>query len=77
MMRDIGGNPVPKRGGGFWDHYKEVTEAVNGLRKQVAKLERELANNPSLSATARSQMQQSVDTARSYISRVESIIRSH
>jgi filamentous hemagglutinin len=32
-------NPVPKRQGGFYNHAKEVNEAINGLRNQLRVLE--------------------------------------
>jgi|GEM_PF-1725848 len=38
-LTDMLGNPVPKRNGGFYDHAKEVNEAVNGLHKRATVLE--------------------------------------
>jgi filamentous hemagglutinin len=37
-LRDMLGNPVPKPGGGFYDHAGEVNQAVNGLRKALRTL---------------------------------------
>ena len=33
------GNPVPKPGGGFWDHVQEMNNSLRGLRKHVKTLE--------------------------------------
>jgi len=38
-LRDMVGNPVPKPGGGYWDHVREVNEAIGGLRKRAKTLE--------------------------------------
>ncbi len=48
LIRDLSGNEVPKPGGGHYQHYKEVTEALHGLKVKVASLERSLGN-PKLS----------------------------
>jgi len=76
LMRDVSNNPVPKPGGGHFQHYKEVTDAVNGLRGAVRSLEGSL-RNPNLSPAARVQIERSVETAKNYMTRVEKIIRSH
>jgi RHS repeat-associated protein len=38
-ISDMVGNPVPKRGGGYYDHAREVNQALNGLRNQIRRLE--------------------------------------
>jgi filamentous hemagglutinin len=38
-VRDALGNPVPKPGGGYWNHMQEVNEALRGLRNQAKALE--------------------------------------
>lgn len=37
-LRDVTGNPVPKPGGGFWDHAQEMNNSLRGLRNAVDKL---------------------------------------
>jgi hypothetical protein len=37
-LRDVTGNPVPKPGGGFWDHAQEMNNSLRGLRNAVEKL---------------------------------------
>jgi hypothetical protein len=76
MIRDVSRNPVTKPGGGVWDHYKEVTEAVGGLRNVVAALEGSL-KNPNLAPAVRAEIEQAIQQANNYIQRIEAIIRSH
>jgi hypothetical protein len=38
-LRDALGKPVPKPGGGYWNHLQEVKEALRGLRNQAKALE--------------------------------------
>ena len=38
-LRDMIGNPVPKPGGGFWDHVSEMNNTLRGLRKHAKTLE--------------------------------------
>ena len=38
-LRDMTGNPVPKPGGGFWDHAQEMNNSLRGLRKHAKTLE--------------------------------------
>ena len=38
-LRDMVGNPVPKPGGGFWDHAQEMIDSLRGLRKHAKTLE--------------------------------------
>jgi hypothetical protein len=37
------GTRIPKPGGGYWDHLKEVTEAQAGLQRYVEGLKRKLS----------------------------------
>jgi hypothetical protein len=76
LTRDVSRNPVPKPGSGSWDHFKEVTEAVRGLKNQVQGLQKSLGN-PRLDAQARTEIQNAIDKAQMYITRVENIIKSH
>jgi RHS repeat-associated protein len=76
LTRDVSRNPVPKPRGGSWDHFKEVTEAVKGLKREIQGLNRSL-RNPNLDPAARTEIQQAIDKAQNYVTRVENIIRSH
>ena len=76
LMRDVSNNPVTKPGGGTWNHYQEVTDAVRGLQNTVRALEGSL-KNPNLAPAARAEIEQAVQAATNYITRVEKIIASH
>jgi Bacterial toxin 28 len=47
-LRDMMGNPVPKPGGGYYDHLQELTNALQGLRRQADVLQG--VNNPAAQA---------------------------
>jgi filamentous hemagglutinin len=38
-LRDMIGNPVPKPSGGYWDHVREVNEAIRGLWRHLKTLD--------------------------------------
>ncbi|MBL6707632.1 MAG: hypothetical protein ISQ06_16095 [Planctomycetaceae bacterium] len=38
-LKDMAGNPVPKPGGGYWDHLQEMNNSLRGLRKHAKTLE--------------------------------------
>ncbi|HXQ71108.1 MAG TPA: polymorphic toxin type 28 domain-containing protein, partial [Pyrinomonadaceae bacterium] len=76
LTRDVSRNPVPKPGGGQWDHFKEVTEAVKGLKREIQSLKGSL-KNPRMDAATRGEIQCAIDKAQNYVTRVEKIIRSH
>lgn len=38
-LKDMAGNPVPKPGGGYWDHLKEMNDMLRGLRNHAKTLE--------------------------------------
>jgi len=37
-LRDMAGNPVPKPSGGYWDHLKEMSDTLRGLRNHAETL---------------------------------------
>jgi RHS repeat-associated protein len=76
LTRDLSGNPVPKPGGGSWQHFKEVTEAIKGLKNEIQGLKKSL-RNPNMDPGAANDIQCAIDKAQNYITRVEKIIRSH
>jgi filamentous hemagglutinin len=38
-VADQMGSPIPKRGGGYWDHAKEMQDTLRSLRKNAATLD--------------------------------------
>ncbi|MGY2292799.1 polymorphic toxin type 28 domain-containing protein [Pseudomonas sp. SDO528_S397] len=37
-LKDMAGDPVPKPGGGYWDHMKEMNDTLRGLRNYAETL---------------------------------------
>ncbi|WP_223458045.1 MULTISPECIES: polymorphic toxin type 28 domain-containing protein [unclassified Pseudomonas] len=37
-LKDMAGTPVPKPGGGYWDHLKEMNDMLRGLRNHAGPL---------------------------------------
>ena len=63
-LRDMAGDPVPKPGGGYWDHLKEMNDLLRGLRNHTETLKG--VTEPAAVATR----QRALDT----ISRIESAL---
>ncbi|NNB72486.1 hypothetical protein HBO28_28410 [Pseudomonas fluorescens] len=63
-LKDMAGNPVPKPGGGYWDHLNEMNDTLRGLRNHADTLKG--VNEPSAQAAR----QRAVDT----IDRIESAL---
>lgn len=76
LIRDVSRNPVPKPGGGHFDHFKEVTEAIKGLKNEIRSLRKSM-RNPRMDAATREEIQCAIDKAHNMITRVEKIIKSH
>jgi hypothetical protein len=64
-LADLTGNPVPRAGGGFWNHAQEVNEAIRGLRNQLRILDG--VNTPEANAARQA--------ALNAIQRVEAALR--
>lgn len=63
----MAGTPVPKPGGGYWDHLKEVNDLLRGLRNHAETLKG--VNAPEAQAAR----QRALDL----IGRVESALQGH
>lgn len=37
-LKDMAGTPVPRPGGGYWDHLKEMKDTLRGLRNHAETL---------------------------------------
>ncbi|SDZ68865.1 toxin 28, partial [Evansella caseinilytica] len=71
-LRDLQGNPVPKPGGGHWNHLQEMQDSYKGLIKIRKGLEGSL-NNPQLNAATREVLQDGLDKANKYIKEIEDL----
>ena len=71
-LRDLQGNPVPKPGGGYWNHLQEMQDSYKGLVKIRKGLEGSL-NNPNLDAATRKVLQDGLDKANKNIKKIEDL----
>ncbi|MDQ0233118.1 polymorphic toxin type 28 domain-containing protein [Metabacillus malikii] len=71
-LRDLQGNPVPKPGGGYWNHLQEMQDSYKGLVKIRKGLEGSL-NNPNLDATTRKVLQDGLDKTNKNIKKIEDL----
>ncbi|SCP99922.1 RHS repeat-associated core domain-containing protein, partial [Anaerobium acetethylicum] len=73
-LRDLQGNPVPNGKGGYFDHLAEMKDSYVGLNKVRKGLEGSL-KNPNLSDIDRTLLQEGLDNANSYISRIQDMFK--
>ncbi|MGG4095923.1 WXG100 family type VII secretion target [Paenibacillus lautus] len=71
-LRDLQGNPVPKKDGGYWNHLQEMQDSYKGLSKIKRGLEGSL-QNPTLSDTTRKTLQDALDKANLNLKKIEDL----
>jgi RHS repeat-associated protein len=71
-LRDLQGNPVPRPGGGFWDHRTEMVQSYNSLQGVRRGLEGSL-NNPNLDSAVRTFLQGELNRANTYINMIDDL----
>lgn len=75
-LRDLQGNPVPNKKGGYFDHLGEMKDSYAALKKIKKGLEGSL-KNPNLSSVDRVLLQEGLDKANSYISRIQELFKPY
>ncbi|QRO02873.1 hypothetical protein JRI60_40080 [Archangium violaceum] len=70
VAKELAGQRIPKPGGGYWDHRREMLQSMRDLKRHVRALEGSL-ENPAHSTDVRSYLQKTIDKARVMISRME------
>lgn len=71
-LRDLQGNPVPKRDGGYWNHLQEMQDSYKGLSKIKRGLEGSL-QNPTLSDSTRKTLQDALNKANLNLKKIEDL----
>lgn len=71
-LRDLQGNPVPKPGGGYWNHLQEMQDSYKGLSKIKRGLEGSL-QNPNLSDSIRRTLQDALGKANTNLNKIEDL----
>jgi predicted DNA binding CopG/RHH family protein len=69
---DLEGNPIPKKGGGYWDHAQEVRNAYAGIKRAAETIANSLLN-PNLAEDVREFLQNELDKIYEYMRRIEEI----
>lgn len=69
--RDLANNPVPKPGGGYYQHLKEVTEAKIGMKNLIKTIKKELDTNPDLTNQEVKDLQNILSQASKKLDQVE------
>jgi hypothetical protein len=70
VAKELAGQRIPKPGGGYWDHRREMAQSIRDLKRHVRALEGSL-ENPTHSPAVRSYLQDAIDKAKAMISRME------
>ncbi|HYO70369.1 MAG TPA: polymorphic toxin type 28 domain-containing protein [Archangium sp.] len=70
VATELAGQTLPKPGGGYWDHRREMLQSIRDLKRHVRALEGSL-DDPAHSFPVRSYVQRAIDKARAMISRME------
>ncbi|AKJ00458.1 putative RNase toxin 28 of polymorphic toxin system [Archangium gephyra] len=70
VAKELAGQKLPKPGGGYWDHRREMLQSIRDLKRHVRALEGSL-DNPAHSFAVRSYVQRAIDKARAMLSRME------
>nr|WP_156424116.1 polymorphic toxin type 28 domain-containing protein [Aneurinibacillus sp. XH2] len=71
-LRDLQDNPVPKPGGGYWNHLQEMKDSYKGLIRIRKGLEGSL-KNPNLNDATRKVLQEGLDKANKNIKKIENL----
>ncbi len=71
-LADLQGNPIPNPNGGYWDHLTEMKNSYRGLVNAREGLMGSL-RNPYLSDVDRQILQNSLNKANFYISKIENL----
>jgi len=73
-LADLQGNPIPKQGGGYWDHLQEMKNSFTGLKSIKSGLEGSL-QNPNLTPQVRTFLQDQLDIANAYIKEIQDLFK--
>jgi len=73
-LADLQGKPIPKPGGGFWDHLTEMKQSYKGLNSARKSIEGSL-KNPNLSPQVKKFLQSKLAEVDSWISKIEDLFR--
>ncbi|EOC2631458.1 polymorphic toxin type 28 domain-containing protein [Salmonella enterica] len=73
-LADLQGNPIPKPGGGFWDHLTEMKQSYDGLNSVRTSIDGTL-RNPNLDPQIRTFLEGELSEANLWISKIEDLFK--
>ena len=76
VERDFRGNPVPKPGGGFYNHIHEMRDAYIALSKKIRSIDKSLTN-PNLEDDVRNQLSDARNRAIYHKNKIENLFNSY
>ena len=74
-LEDLQGNPIPKPGGGYWDHLTEMKQSYTALKNIKNGLEGTL-QNPNLIPEVRTFLQDRLQMANTYIQKIQDLFEA-
>ncbi|SEM77963.1 polymorphic toxin type 28 domain-containing protein [Lihuaxuella thermophila] len=74
--RDLQGNPVPRKGGGYYNHLQEMVDTLIGLKNARRKLSGAL-KNPNLAPDVRQTLQIYYDKSGDYIRQINELFSKY
>jgi RHS repeat-associated protein len=75
VKAELQGKPIPKPGGGYWDHITEVKNAETGLKAVQRSLEGSL-RNPKLEPQARQELQDAYNLTCKYLQKIADLFKN-
>lgn len=73
-LADLQGKPIPKLGGGYWDHLTEMKQSYTGLNGVKSGLEGSL-QNPNLTLEVRTFLQDQLKMTNTYIQKIQDLFK--
>lgn len=73
---DLQGKPVPKPGGGTWNHLEEMNNAYDGLKSVQKGLEGTL-KNPNIDPVTKQHIQDALTKTNTYITKIEKLYNKY
>jgi RHS repeat-associated protein len=75
VRSELAGKPIPKPGGGHWDHVTEMEQSVTSLQKSIKGLQESL-NNPKLPPEVRTAIEAGIERGQRVLDRMNAALRS-
>lgn len=75
-LADLQGKPIPKPGGGYWDHLTEMKQSYKGLSSAKKSIEGSL-KNPNLTPQVKTFLKNKLSEINSWMGQIEDLFKSY